>query len=388
MPGSFEGMNAEFDSFAMLHASEQHVVWKARRYNRWWVLKGLPPEADTEANRSALRKEFEIMMQLPADGFPQAFSLEEVGDHGACIVMEYIEGVTLARWLDEKHPLHERCRIALRLMDIVARMHGRGIVSRDIKPSNIVISRLSGNPVLIDFDLADTCQHTAFKQPAGTAGYIAPEQAVGFMPDRRNDIYSLAKVVLEMEPPLLWRPVLRRCLKNIECRVPDAGQLRRRLILLGRLPRAVAMALCLGMALGFAAWLGQNRVETVTKIVTLPADTRVIDSLNNELAQLQDTLKNNLLANERRDKIIREESRVATGWVRQQWKKIETNPEATALNSDAALQAMVRITYGMDSIRKDLYRRLDKSEFVVVDADMNMTYNECYAQWRKKIEAQ
>lgn len=386
-PGTFEGMNAEFSSFEEIHASERHIVWKAKRYNRWWILKGLPPKADTEANRAALRKELEIMMLLPSGGFPQAYGLEKIDDYGPCIVIEYIEGETLAEWLMGKHTAGERRRMALSLMEIVERLHSCGIVSRDIKPSNIIVTKLSGRPVLIDFDLSDTSQHTVFKQPAGTAGYVSPEQAAGFMPDRRNDIYSLAKVVLEMRPPRLWRPTLRRCLKNIEHRVPDAGQLSRRLMAISRIPRTVAVVLTICMVAGIAVWLGQKPAEIVTKVVTIPADTHKIDSLNHEIMRLRDTLESNRLAVENRNRLIREETRKAVGWVKRVWYvEVESNPDAKSFNNEAVIGAFEKLARGMDSIRNEIYKRLEPAEYTVVEAEMNKAYADGVARWKESIE--
>lgn len=221
----FEGVESGFSQISELSASERHIIYKARRFNRWWVLKGLPGGGDSYMRRALLRKEFEIMMSLPSEGFCRAFSLEEVPGCGPCIVMEYIEGPTLAEWLASEPPRRDRRRVALELIGLAGRLHDAGIVSRDIKPSNILVSRLSGKPVMIDFDLADADCHAAFKSPGGTEGYISPEQNAGCAPDPRNDLYALATVIESMKPSALWRPALRSCRRSIDRRPRDTRQL-------------------------------------------------------------------------------------------------------------------------------------------------------------------
>lgn len=96
---AFDGVDVRFSTITKIHESERHVVMKAKRFGRWWILKGLTPETDTEANRALLRKEFDIMMMLPSEGFVRAVSLEEIPGCGICIVMEHVEGLDLAEWM-------------------------------------------------------------------------------------------------------------------------------------------------------------------------------------------------------------------------------------------------------------------------------------------------
>ena len=78
--------------------SEVNIVAKAKRYGRWWLLKGLRQEvADETGYQQRLRKELEVLMQLQHPGVVTAIGLEEVESLGLCIVMEYVDGITL-RW--------------------------------------------------------------------------------------------------------------------------------------------------------------------------------------------------------------------------------------------------------------------------------------------------
>lgn len=121
------------------------------------------------------------------------------------LVMEFIEGVTLrAQMLNGRLPI---LRIAAHLRQIgsaLEAIHARGICHRDLKPDNLMLRR-DAPPgqelVLIDFSIAiikdpDKTVH-GLSRAAGTISYMAPEQAIGYA-DPATDIYSLAKVLVEM----------------------------------------------------------------------------------------------------------------------------------------------------------------------------------------------
>jgi Kae1-associated kinase Bud32 len=158
-----------------LNISDVNVVVKAKRYGRWWLLKGLRKEVAGEAGyQQRLRKELEILMQLQHPNVVSAVGLETVEDLGLCIVMEYVDGPTLKEWLEGNPSRQLRLKVAHELIDAVAYIHTKGIVHRDLKPENIIITPNGSNVKLIDFGLADTDSHTILKQPAGTPHYMSP----------------------------------------------------------------------------------------------------------------------------------------------------------------------------------------------------------------------
>jgi len=128
------------------------------------------------------------------------------------IVMEYVEGRDLAEVLRDE-PAHRlepmrAARIAEQVADTLAAAHAAGIVHRDIKPGNIMITPQDGVKVL-DFGIARLSDGVSLTQTAsvlGTAPYMSPEQAMGQPADARSDIYSLGCVLYEMltgKPPFL-----------------------------------------------------------------------------------------------------------------------------------------------------------------------------------------
>ena len=224
---SFEGISQTFTDVEILATSEVNVVAKAKRYGRWWLLKGLREEVAGEAGyQQRLRKEFEILMQLQHPGVVMAVGLEDVEVLGLCIVMEYVDGVTLKEWLTEKPTRQMRLWVMQEITDAVSYLHTKGIVHRDLKPANIIITGNGSHVKLIDFGLADTDSHTILKQPAGTPTYMSPEQIQTAVADGRNDIYSLGIIMQQMELGWRYHYIINRCLRPIEQRYQQMGDLQ------------------------------------------------------------------------------------------------------------------------------------------------------------------
>lgn len=232
--GEYDGATESetYSNIQPIAIHSHYRLWKAMRYGRWFLLKGISSGyLHDETHRQLLLKEFSTLMRLQHPGVVQAISFEDVRGVGPCIVMEYIEGKTLGEWIDEGADLN-RCRDILhQLLDTVEYIHQAGIVHRDLKPSNIMISRIGNRVKVIDFGLADADYNTLFKHAAGTDGYISPEQAAGSKPDVRNDIFSLGAILHDMQPLTgeRYQAVMKRCQGPIDGRYASVEMLRRAL---------------------------------------------------------------------------------------------------------------------------------------------------------------
>ena len=130
----------------------------------------------------------------------------DVDDEIYYMVMELLEGDTLKARLNdyrahgEPMPWGEIVRIALDVLDGLAYAHGEGMVHRDIKPGNILLTK-RGQAVLTDFGIAQIVGGTRYTMTGalmGTLNYMAPEQGLEGRCDARCDIYSLGIVLYEM----------------------------------------------------------------------------------------------------------------------------------------------------------------------------------------------
>jgi len=175
------------------------------------ALKIVKPGMDTreviarfEAERQAL-----ALMDHP--------NIAQVLDAGATeagrpyFVMELVRGIAITDYCDQKQlPTRKRLQLFIRVCQAVQHAHQKGVIHRDIKPGNVLITEHDGEPVpkVIDFGVAKALGQkltkktlfTGFHQMLGTPAYMSPEQAAlcGIDVDTRADIYSLGVLLYEL----------------------------------------------------------------------------------------------------------------------------------------------------------------------------------------------
>ena len=148
-----------------------------------------------------LRREALVMASLNHANVATLYSVEEAGGVFA-LAMELIEGETLAKRMTKgRMKVPEAVAIAVQIAEGVDAAHRKGVIHRDLKPGNVMITR-AGKVKVLDFGLAKQQESdltpTASGAILGTAGYMSPEQAEGGHGDARSDIFSFGAVLYEL----------------------------------------------------------------------------------------------------------------------------------------------------------------------------------------------
>jgi eukaryotic-like serine/threonine-protein kinase len=196
-----------------LGAGGQGTVYKAQdtKLDRPVVIKVLPAELTAKtANFKRFEREAQLCSQLDHPNICTIFDFNEANGI-YYIAMQYIEGknvrqLVAGRALEIKSALS----IAIQVSDALAYTHSRGIIHRDIKAGNVMVTS-GGQAKILDFGLAkliyddnetpkgvDRTEITEVGIPYGTATYAAPEQAKGERADHRADIFSTGVLLYEM----------------------------------------------------------------------------------------------------------------------------------------------------------------------------------------------
>lgn len=156
----------------------------------------------SEEIKLRFRKEARALSKLTHPNIVRILNYDEVGGR-PCLVLEWVGGGTLANRMGNPMPYSEAAGLLLPVARALEYAHERGIIHRDVKPSNILISE-DGVPRLTDFGLAKL----SIVQPAadltvpgvqlGTPEYMAPEQALGQPTGPQTDVYALGVILYEL----------------------------------------------------------------------------------------------------------------------------------------------------------------------------------------------
>jgi len=178
------------------------------------ALKILHPELAVSVQADRFLREIELLARLE---HPLIAKLLDYGERDWVVyfAMSYVEGPTLRAVLDQvrRTSIADVQRLADNLLDALAYAHSQGIVHRDVKPANIILS--DAGAMLVDFGIARAIEMAGRKQithsgfTVGTSTYMSPEQAAGLTAiDHRSDLYSLGCVLFEClagRPPFTHR---------------------------------------------------------------------------------------------------------------------------------------------------------------------------------------
>lgn len=213
------------------------VVYQAEdtRLNRAVALKLLPEGKLDQTRRMRFVREAHVAAQVQHPHICPIYDIGEA-DGQLYIAMALLEGKTVAQMI-AAGPLNTGLAldIAIQITQALEQAHRRGVVHRDIKSSNIMVSP-DGNASLLDFGLAlmpDASRLTTEGFTMGTPPYMSPEQAQGLAVDYRTDIWSLGIVLFEMitgslpfraeQPLALFHSIVTGCTPSLTALRPEAG---------------------------------------------------------------------------------------------------------------------------------------------------------------------
>jgi eukaryotic-like serine/threonine-protein kinase len=178
--------------------------------------------AEDEEFVERFRREAKNAAALNHPSIVQVYDQGRAEDGTYYMAMEYVPGGTLKERILREGPLdpYEAAGVALRIGEALDAAHGRGIVHRDVKPQNVLLTAAGGAKVA-DFGIARAASSKTMTETnlvLGTAAYMSPEQAMGEPATPKSDLYSLGVVLYEMltgELPYTAESPVAVCMKHI-----------------------------------------------------------------------------------------------------------------------------------------------------------------------------
>jgi eukaryotic-like serine/threonine-protein kinase len=175
------------------------------------ALKVVKLGMDTVAVLARFANERQALAVMDHPNIAQLFDAGATSKGRPYFVMEYIDGAPITRFCDrQRMTTRERLILFLEVCDAIHHAHRKGVIHRDVKPSNVLVTQRDGTPVpkVIDFGIAKATDKwaveksllTDFGQIVGTPEYASPEQVdtIGGDVDERSDVYSLGVLLYEL----------------------------------------------------------------------------------------------------------------------------------------------------------------------------------------------
>lgn len=210
----FSGVQNTFPDAELLPVSGTTCdCYRVKLYGKLHFMKRLKPELRANPKyMSALQKEFETGYGLDHPHLVRYLSKGE--DY---FLAEYVDGLTLGRFVEENPVFFKSAKNANRflsqLLDVVGYLHQHQIVHLDLKPSNILITRIGHDVKLTDLGYCYTDTYT--DTMGRTDKYAAPEQLQGGEVDARTDIYAIGKILQTLPCASKYNKVIARCVQSV-----------------------------------------------------------------------------------------------------------------------------------------------------------------------------
>ncbi|MBQ5981564.1 MAG: serine/threonine protein kinase [Prevotella sp.] len=183
-------------------------TFRVKLYGKLHFLKRLKPAfANDIRYQEAFQKEFETGYRLEHPHIVRYVSLSDEG-----ILMEYVDGETLKQRIDS-HPEYfnkkNSEKLLRQLLDAVGYLHAHQVLHLDLKPDNIMLTRIGNDVKLVDLGF---CYTDTFVDTQGrTDRFAAPEQLTVGNVDERTDIYALGRIIEQLPKHNIYNKVIARC---------------------------------------------------------------------------------------------------------------------------------------------------------------------------------
>lgn len=206
----FSDSQSRFDAIEQMETQGATCdTFRVKLYGKLHFLKRLKSEyAGDIRYQEALRKEFETGYRLEHPNLVRYISLDNDS-----ILMEYVEGDTLSQRLASNPDYFKNRKntdkFIRQLLDVIGYLHSHQVLHLDLKPDNILITRINDDVKLIDLG----CSYTdSFPDTTGyTNAYAAPEQLTAESVDVRTDIYAIGKILERLPEHTIYNKVIARC---------------------------------------------------------------------------------------------------------------------------------------------------------------------------------
>ena len=203
-------VKASYTEYKVIPSQGYCMIVTCRKGDQTVVLKALKDEyRERLLLRNALKREFKQCQRLNHSGIVRYQGLVEVDGYGLCIEEEYVEGRTLQAYLKEQHTDDEKVAVINQIVDALRYAHQQGVNHRNLKPSNVLVTKQGDYVKIIDFSVLSP---EDMKPTADATRFMAPELKDETMTaDGTADIYSLGTIMKVMGLTLAYSEVIKRC---------------------------------------------------------------------------------------------------------------------------------------------------------------------------------
>lgn len=196
---SENNVSTDYTDLRPLHSSRygNSRIFTAKNNGKKVIVKTLKEEcADDAACRASLRQEYEITVALDSKYIRRAIDYVQIEGYGDCLILEYIEGKSLAEHVRVGTLSEKQVKSLLtEVCDALSYLHRNAIYHSNLSPENIMVTAADCHVRLIDIGVPETKKDADRELLIKEMGFVAPEIIKGEDIDARSDVYSLGKIM-------------------------------------------------------------------------------------------------------------------------------------------------------------------------------------------------